>query len=255
MIRIGLKVWSTNLNYIPIVRDLFARKIFDYVELFTVPGSMATIVHWKESQIPFVLHAPHSAAGLNPGDCSCKDANLELVAQVDAFFQSLSPEFVIFHPGVNGTVEESIKQFSQFGRRFPNMYEKTVIENKPKVGVNNEDCLGASVEEMRMLLQETGRGFCFDSTHAICYAQSAQLPWKNVLNDFLLLKPSMFHVCDGKYAPKDAHYHLGDGEFDLAYIIGMLPSSAVVSLETPKDSKDNLNDFIRDVDVFRRLRK
>jgi deoxyribonuclease-4 len=251
MHKIGLKVWSTNLNYIPIIRDLFDRKIFDYIELFTVPGSLETVAYWKSLDIPFVLHAPHSAVGLNPGDNARREDNSELVRQVDVFFHALSPEFVIFHPGVDGSLDEAIAQFRFYGERFPAMYQKIVIENKPQRGLNDEKCLGASPREIDQLLKGTGRGFCFDSTHAICYAQSAKLPWKNVLKDFMLLKPVIFHICDGHYAEKDAHLHLGDGEYDLDHIIRMLPLDGMVSLETPKDSRDNLNDFIKDVGIFR----
>jgi deoxyribonuclease-4 len=255
MIKIGLKLWSTNLYYIPIVRDIFARQIFDYIELFTVPNSLETVFHWKELDIPYVLHAPHSAVGLNPGDRTCKDTNIVLVRQVNEFFHALSPKFVIFHPGANGSLQESIAQFRSFEEQFPVLYQKIIIENKPQVGLQDEKCLGASPQEIRTLLTETGRSFCFDSTHAICYAQNAHLPWQEILKDFVSLKPVIFHVCDGYYGPKDAHKHLGEGEFDLSQIIGMLPSEGMVSLETPKDSKDNLDDFVKDVEIFKSFAK
>ncbi len=252
MPKIGLKLWSTNLHYLAEVWDLFSRKVFDYIELFIVPGSVKTILDWQELGIPFVLHAPHSAAGLNPADPSQRDRNLELVRQVDDFFKALSPAWVIFHPGVDGALQESILQFRSFGDRCPLMYKKAVIENKPSCGLNDERCLGDSPVEVLKLCQGTGLGFCFDMVHAICHAQAAHLEWKKVAKDFLLLAPVIFHVCDGYYTEKDAHKHLGDGELDLSSIIAMLPPDCLVTIETPKDSSSDLKDFAIDVEVFRK---
>ena len=181
MLKIGLKIWSTNLQYIPIARELFKRRVFDYIELFTVPGSIGTLSSWKQLAVPYILHAPHSTAGLNPSDAACREKNIELAREVEQFFYGLMPWLVIFHPGVNGRLSESMDQFKSFGKNFPAMYDKVVIENKPLIGLNNETCLGASPEEVKRLLEGTKRGFCLDFNHAICYSVCAGKDWKNVL--------------------------------------------------------------------------
>ena len=249
--KIGLKLWSTNEHYIPVARDLFTHKVFDYIELFMVPGSMATIPRWKELGISYVLHAPHSGMGLNPANPGLRDTNIEMVSQVDTFFSALSPDFVIFHPGVNGDLEESISQFHFFGERFPRMHQKVVIENNPQLGLNNEKCLGAIPAEIRKLSQDTGLGFCFDFVHAICSAQSNNLEWEAVAKDFLSLLPVIYHVSDSHYAEKDLHKHLGEGELDLLKIFKMLPADCLVTLETPKNSQNDLDDFTKDAEFFR----
>jgi endonuclease IV len=131
------------------------------------------------------------------------------------------------------------------------MYKKMVIENKPLVGWREERCLGASPEEIRSLLAATHRGFCLDFGHAICYSVAAKKDWKSVLDEFLTLKPSMYHLCDGFYKPKDAHEHLGEGEFDLPYLTKLIDPNKNVSLETKKNSQDSLDDFIGDVNRLR----
>jgi deoxyribonuclease-4 len=252
MPKIGLKIWSTNLQYIPVARNLFAQKIFDYVELFVVAGSVDTIRRWQELDIPYILHAPHSYAGLNPSDPACRERNIELVAQVDKFFAALTPQFVIFHPGIQGALKESIHQFQMIGSTFPLMYKNVVIENKPLIGLNGETCLGASPEDVRRLLKETGRGFCLDFGHAICYSVASGKDWKKVISELLMMKPSMYHLCDGFFTEKDAHEHLGAGEFDLPYLIKLIDPQGFVSLETKKDRADSLDDFAEDVQQLRK---
>ncbi len=249
--KIGLKLWSTNTQRIPVARDLFVRKVFDYIELFVVPGSGKTIPLWKALGIPYILHAPHSVAGFNPADPSCRDTNLEMVKQAEEFFYALLPEFVIFHPGLDGDQREAVFQFRTFESQAPSMYEKVFIENKPQVGLRGERCLGASPEEIRFLMSGTGRGFCLDFGHAICYSISAGKGWKDVLADFLTMDPAVYHLCDGFYSPKDGHEHLGAGEFDLPYLIGLIGPGKHVTLETGKEHLDLLDDFERDVQRLR----
>ncbi len=133
------------------------------------------------------------------------------------------------------------------------MAGKALVENKPALGMNREICLGASVEQMKRVLEETGLGFCFDLGHAICYAAFAEKPWEHVVDQFLALDPSMFHVCDGRYASTDVHLHFGGGDLDLAAIVKRMPADARVTIETPKDSLEHLDDFVEDVAVFRRF--
>lgn len=253
MPKIGIKLWSTNMAYIPAARDLFARKVFDYIELLTVPGSQETISQWKELGIPYVLHAPHSTVGLNPADSNKRDTNIESVRQLNKFFDVLSPAFVIFHPGVDGNIEESILQFRSFGECFPLMYQKTIIENKPLVGLRDEKCLGASPEEMRFLLDGTGRGICLDFGHAICYSVAAAKDWKDMVTNFLALRPAMYHFCDGLFSVKDGHRHLGTGEFDLPYLLGLIERDKCITLETNKDHSELLDDFVQDVQRLREV--
>lgn len=251
MLKIGLKLWSTNLNYIPDTREIFARKKFDYIELFIVPGSLNTISWWKNLNIPYILHAPHSFVGFNTADSSRRNANLDLVREVNVFFDVLQAELVIFHPGVNGDLQESILQFRFFGERFPEMYQKVVIENKPQVGLREERCIGASPEEMRLILSGTKRGFCLDFGHAICYSLAAGKELKDVLLKFQAMKPVMYHLCDGFFSVKDNHEHIGKGEFDLPYLISFIDHDKRITLEVKKEYPDSLDDFVEDVQRLR----
>ena len=71
------------------------------------------------------------------------------------------------------------------------------------------------------------------------------------------LKPSMFHLSDvgDMSSPYDAHPHLGTGELDISRLKrDFLPLNAVVSIETNKDSKENLDDFANDIKWLKTLK-
>lgn len=66
----------------------------------------------------------------------------------------------------------------------------------------------------------------------------------------------MFHLSDVEdlTSPYDTHWHLGTGQIDLRRLAEyVLPKDAIISLETDKDSRKNLDDFTRDVAVFQKF--
>ena len=252
MIRVGLKLWSTNIEYIPLLEALRRKGSFEYIELFVVPGSLDVLAQWAEIKGPYVLHAPHSYAGLNMA-LPQEAENRRLLEEVSRYSRALSPEAIIFHSGTVGDWQEAVRQFLFFRNDFLEVFDQALLENKPQLGLKGEHCVGASPLEIKNILSATGMGFCLDFGHAVSYAASVKADWREVISDFLLMQPALFHVCDGQYSIKDGHLHLGDGEFDLPWIISQIPPGSRVTLETPKNSKEDLSDFVRDVGVLRGL--
>ena len=253
MHKLGLKIWSTNIFYIKPAIELYGKKILDYLELYVVPGSATEYLSkWEEVNLPIILHAPHSNAGFN---LSLKDVgfkNRSLIREVEVFREALNPKSVIFHPGTNGSMEETIRQVNMFKNEFPGLFDLAVMENKPKMGLNGEICVGASPEEMKKALDETELGFCLDIGHAICYAAWGKMEYKNIIDQFIKLKPKMYHLSDGDVRSQtDMHLNFGKGNFDLQKIIRMIPQDAYVSIETNKRSQTDLDDFKEDALYFR----
>ena len=86
MFGIGLKLWSTNTDhYLREAKKLYAEGVFDYIELYVVPESLKCANEWKTLNIPYVIHAPHSAHGINLADKNCEDRNIKFHA-IDGFF-------------------------------------------------------------------------------------------------------------------------------------------------------------------------
>ena len=66
MRRLGLKIWSTNIEISEEAEQLVKDAVYDYVELFYVPDSFADVRdHWNSRKIQSVVHAPHYLTGLN----------------------------------------------------------------------------------------------------------------------------------------------------------------------------------------------
>src|SRR3989338_7716917 len=143
--KVGLKLWSSNAFYIKSATDLYDDGVFDYVELYVVAGSVeSSLEQWKRTKFPFILHAPHAYGGLNFSLKECAAGNRTLIGEVGAFHSALDPKMVIFHPGVQGSIEETIRQIQMFKKEFPDIFKSAVLENKPKLGLKAEICVGAS---------------------------------------------------------------------------------------------------------------
>lgn len=247
--KIGLKIWSSNQCYLNSIQELRKEGFFDYVELFVEPDSSDEHLNiWRDLDVPFLLHAPHFCAGLNFSKKESEKQNRLLIHKVSLFEEGLSPEKVIFHPGTNGSLDEVIRQINVFQGEFEGVFKKAIIENKPKIGLKEEECIGASFDEVLRIKKETGCGFCLDMGHALSFSTWAKKNWEDVVSDMLKLEPEMFHLSDGDINDvHDNHYHYGAGNYDLKKIVSMIPDGSLVSVETNKDSKNNLDDFKEDV--------
>lgn len=250
MKKYGLKLWSINKNYVDIAKDLYSRKIYDYIELYAVPNTFKEYARlWKSLNIPYIIHAPHFIHGLNFSNCEQEKENFALAFEAFKYADFLQAEKVIFHPGIKGDYKETVKQINKLKD------ERILIENKPKnVAVTNEYltpddvCVGYDFSQISYILENTSVRLCLDIGHATCAANSMGIDYKLQLKDFIKLNPYMYHISDGDISSGvDKHYHIGSGSYDFNTIFSLIPKDAVISIETEKDSKENLNDFIEDV--------
>lgn len=254
-LNLGLKLYSTNLFYIPKAASLYAEGVFQYIELYVEPGTtVEQLPAWERLDIPMVLHAPHSLSGLNLSLKESEADNRQLISQVETFHRALHPRWVIFHSGTNGTVDETIRQLKMFKSDFPTVFEGAVVENKPRKGLKGEYCIGASPEELERIILETGLGFCLDFGHAICHAATAGENDMRIIDRFVRLKPALFHISDGYVtSERDSHLHFGDGDFRIDALLGKMPPGSWLSIETQKDESLDLEDFRKDMQFLEKL--
>ena len=248
MLKIGLKLWSTNKNYIDEAWRLYEFGLYDYIELFSVPDTYSeTIENWKFLKIPYVIHGPHYTTGLNFADKNCFEKNVQLAQQAQRFADSLGADIIIFHPGVVGDIEQTIFQLNKIND------SRIVIENKPYFAIiDNLICNGSSPQEIEKILQETGVGFCLDIAHAICAANAHKFDPYIYIGEFMKLNPKIFHISDNDITNiYDDHHNLGNGNYNFNKIAKFLPVDCLVSLETPKKFPDSLQDFEQDVTYLR----
>lgn len=249
MYKIGLKLWSINTDYyLKEAERLFNDNLYDYIELYVVPDTLDTLEQWHRLNIPFIIHNAHFAHGFNLAKKNQEKRNREIYEQTVRFADSLNAQYIIFHGGIDGTVQETIRQLSAFNE------PRALIENKPFIALPNRMggyyCRGATFEELKQIIENVKCGFCLDFGHAVCSANSQKIDPYDYILALSQFKPSMFHLSDitDMTSPYDAHPHLGTGNLDIARLKReIIPDDAVISIETNKDNKDNLDDFKEDV--------
>ena len=241
---IGLKLHSTDTELISNAIALWEEDIFQYIELYIIPGSyVSTIELWGNCHIPFIIHAPHSFHGINLAVSSQWMQNCKLFMETQRFADKLNGERIIVHGGHTGSIEETIHQAEQLKD------SRIILENKPKVGINNEVCVGWSPDEFQ-LAQASGvfAGFVLDFGHAACAALSVGKKTMELVEELLAFEPEVFHLSDGdQYSEKDTHYNLGKGNLELAEFLCIIPQDTYLTLETPCDYSQGLRNFVQDI--------
>lgn len=254
--KFGLKVWSENKNYMEPAAKLFADGFYDYIEIYALPETDDHIARlWHALKIPFIVHAPHFMHGLNFSDESKFSSNMAMAEKALKFADILGAETVIFHPGIKGDYRETARQLKKIGDK------RAVIENKPysvalKAGGLSETdiCVGYSPGQIAYIMKETGVGFCLDIGHAICAANSVGSEQIEYLKEFMRLNPKMFHLSDGDWGGTiDKHSNIHQGDYDFNAIAQLLPENPIISIETKKASKENLDDFKDDIIKLRTI--
>lgn len=243
MFECGFKIGSREKKYASVARKLFDNGLINYLELFAVSNSYhETISFWKEINIPFVIHAPHSVAGLNLSIKENRKDNTGKISEAFMFADALHSSYVIFHLGTNGSLEESIYQLGNFSEN------RILVENKPKYGVNGELCVGVRKEDIIFAMKSLNCGFVLDFGHAICAANSLKISPLEFIDDFILLNPIMYHLTDGDYlSEKDQHLSYGTGSFPLSELIMRIKSNSKVTNEASKSIENEtsiIDDFL-----------
>jgi deoxyribonuclease IV len=253
MYKYGLKLWSNNKEVMGDVQTVIDDGIVDYLELTIVPGTYSECAKcWRDLDVPYVLHAPHSYLGLNLSQEDRMLVNGDLIEEVESYEEALNPMFVIFHPGLNGSQDETIRQINYFKKEHPEMFSHALIENKPKIGLNDELCLGYASKHIIRITNETGTGFCCDIGHAVCSANSDAKDIFCIIDEFIDIGPSMFHLSDGYLdSNKDVHLNYGNGDYPLKSILAKIPDGSLITAETKNDFKKGLADYTEDLKYLR----
>ena len=108
MHKIGLKLWSCNTDfYYDEAIRLYKEDIYDYIELYVVPGTLNTLEKWKKLKIPFIIHNAHFAQGFNLAKSEKEESNRKIYDQTKQFADELNAKYIIFHGGIEGNIKET----------------------------------------------------------------------------------------------------------------------------------------------------
>ena len=233
----GLKLWSINTDLIDQAVHLIDEKVFDYIELFVIPDSD---IKPFLIDVPYIIHIPHHRFGVNIGDATIKEYNLQKINESITWADHLNAKYLILHAG-HGSMQHATELLRELSD------SRLLIENMPKVGLDNETMIGYSPEQVEELIGDSDMGLCLDFGHAVKAALSLELDYKEYIKEFLPFQPKVFHVSDGTLVEeKDEHLNIGDGEYDFAYFKQCILDnpSGLVTIETPRVNIKSLQEDI-----------
>lgn len=249
--KIGLKLGTINTQFTDEILQYYKAGIFHYIELFAISGTFDdTISYWKQFDIPFGIHAPHSAAGLNVACAENRKINEFKIAESIRFADALKAQYIIFHPGVNGESEETITQLSPYAD------ERFLIENKPAHGISGSFCVGSTYEDLKKIIDGIGRGtgFCLDFGHAICAANTFKKDPFDFIRELCKLTPRIYHLTDGDFKSEiDIHPHYGEGSFPLKQLLAFVPPGGMVTNEAQRKNTEDLKEFKQDYQTLKKI--
>lgn len=246
--KLGLKLWSTNLELIHDVNKLFEAGLYQYLELFAVPGSyQETITKWSKCKVPFVIHGAHYMAGMDLSDYAKFSSNQILINEAIQFADTLLASKIIFHPGVKGTLTETAHQLSNINDK------RLLIENVPALSIDGKfKLLGNKPEEISNLLMSVpGLGFCLDLVHAICAVNTHGVNYQTILEGYISLNPHIVHIADNQIDSEiDKHLSLGTGSLPISQFLGMLPSDQMITIESSKKPENYFKLAAEEAKIF-----
>lgn len=254
MYKIGLKLWSTNTGaYYTEAQKLYSQGFFDYIELYVLPDSLDHLQKWKALKIPYIIHCPHSAHGFNLANKTLEDSNRRIYEQTKQYADELDAQYIIFHGGCDGSIEETARQLANFKE------PRALLENKPQKPLpstsEEQQCRGYSLEELQMIIHTTGCGFCLDIGHAVCAANSMKKEPYQYVRELFLLSPKVVHLSDisDMKSEYDSHPNLGTGMLDIPQIMDTLPKTVFITIETNKPDSKSLTRFKEESSLLCRL--
>lgn len=244
--KFGIKLFSTNTGLIDQTIQLIDEKIFDYIELFLIPDTQISpfII-----DLPYVIHIPHDKFGVNIGEAGKKEYNLQKINEAMTWADELDARYMILHAG-DGSMEHAADLIRELAD------SRLLIENMPKVGLDDENMIGYSPAQIMELIGDSEIGLCLDFGHAIKAAISLKIDFNEMMQGFLMMNPKIFHISDGNFnTEKDEHLNIGAGNYDFKYFKNCIYSSSskLVTLETPRQNNLSLKDDIKNVDALRLL--
>jgi deoxyribonuclease-4 len=247
-IKIGLKLWSTNSNVLNEAKELIERGLFQYIELMPIPKTEILPFLDQLYDIPYIIHITTEKHGVNIADKNKEEYNLKTIDNCITWADKLNAKYLVLHPGF-GLIDNVIKFLEKMDDK------RILIENMPKVGLNNEKMIGCTPEQIKGLM-DNKFGLCLDLNHAIKAAVSLKRLYKEFVQEFLKLKPKMFHISDGKLNnEKDEHLNIGEGDYDFEFLMSCVKINILtyVTLETPRLNQETLEDDIRNINALKKI--
>jgi len=120
-----------------------------------------------------------------------KRYTLQMINESLAWADQLNTKHLVLHAGY-----VSMEDARDVLREIAD--DRLLIENMPKVGLNDEPMIGYSPAQIEELIGGGDRGLCLDLNHAAKAAVSLGVDYIEYVKEFLRFDPTTFHISDGK---------------------------------------------------------
>lgn len=239
MRKFGFKFFTTNFQTSPDMIteavEYIASKPDMFMEISIISSTTEADLKRIKKQIGNTevrLHAAYD--NFDTGNREFELQNKKILAHSQKAADILGAKTIVVHSGYGHEkkhLEETARQFRLFHD------ERVVVENLPYYDNNGDYLHGSTAEEIAYIMNESGCGFCFDFSHAICAALSLNISVEAQLKSFYALNPTVYHMCDGDLnVAQDLHMHFGDGNFLLKhYLNDCTAKNAYITIETGCD--------------------
>lgn len=233
--KIGVKTFNS--------RD-FLEPFRDKVDFFEIMAIETVNYDFlKEFNLPIVIHSQHRNFGVNVADKTKLQKNLNSINFAIKLADQTKAKKIIIHPGELDSKDSTREQAIKFIKNIKD--KRIIIENIP---IRDVYRFGAKPEEIKEILKETKKGFCFDINHAIFAALALKQDYLQFIKEFVKLKPVHYHL--GGQILKDfslpfekrEHLALAESDFDLKEVLKLIPKDAEITLETTTDINKTLDD-------------
>lgn len=260
MRKYGFKIFSNNLQKAPMLLDecvAFIQKKPDmFIELMVLADTSELELKKIQQHIGDIevrIHAPHHIMGFDAGNKSKEKQNREILAVSQLAADMFGAKTIVVHAGC-GHDKEQVKETARQFRLFND--KRIVVENLPFIDDGDGMLLqGNTAAEIQYIKDESGCGFCFDFSHAICAALSMQIDIEKQLKDFFALKPDVYHLCDGDIQKAaDLHLHYGEGNYPVKHFLQDLTAEdAYITMETGHGVLQHNTLWVKDYNYLKSL--
>lgn len=259
MRKFGFKFFSTNFQASPKTIteavEYIASKPDMFMEISIISSTTEAELKQIKKQIGHTevrIHASYK--GFDAGNREFEQQNKKILAHSQKAADIFESETIVVHSGYGHGkkyLEETARQFKVFHD------ERILVENLPYYDNNGDDMHGSTAEEIAYIMSESGCGFCFDFSHAICAALSLNIDIDTQLKSFYSLNPRAYHMCDGDMRKaKDTHLHFGKGNYQLKHFLNdYTDDNAYITMETGKGFEQYNDLRIKDYQYLKSIQK
>lgn len=247
-ISIGVKIATRNFDFIPQIYS--NRDIIDYIEIILMSEFTSKDIDIiKNLEMSYALHVPNIFNGIDFGDISINDKNLEYIEKLNKFSKDLNPICVIIH-GETGDIDLSIENIKKIN------IKPLAIENMPLKSLVEAELLGFDIEGLKKYFEEIpDLEFCLDLNHAIKTSISKKIDYFSCFKRFLDFKdPIVFHISGGSLTNQlDEHLPLNKSDYDLSMVKEILfeyGKPVNLTFETPKDYEKGITNDLENMEIF-----